>query len=252
MTETRNPFVLGKPIKDPADFYGRRSELRELYDSIVRLQPVALIGEHRCGNTSILYQLMHEAVQRQYLGPAEREQLLFIFVNAQLSADGPDSFYRRIGRAVRKAAPDLGLDAGETISHAWIEDCLDRILAADRRAVLLMDEFEVLAGFESSFWEWFRGLITEYDVSIVVASRVELGQYRAEWGTGSPFFNMFRSLYVGSFTPSEVDEFLAGTGSVIGLDWSPVRSTIDLLAGRFPYFLQVVCNCFTSEPSSSL
>ncbi len=244
MTETRNPFVLGKPIKDRRDFYGRRDELRELFESIVRMQPVAIIGEHRCGNTSILYQLMNPEVQREYLAEPDREALLFAFVNAQLSADGPESFYRRIGRALRRSEPDLAATADETVDPGWIEDCLDRIAGDGRRVVLLMDEFEVLAGFQASFWEWFRGLITEYDVSIVVASRVELGQYRAEWGTGSPFFNMFRSLFVGSFTRAEVEEFLAGTSAVAGIDWSPVRAAIEALGGRFPYFLQVAGSLF--------
>lgn len=244
MNDTRSPFVLGKPIKDPVDFFGREYELRELSESILNMQPVALVGEHRCGNTSILYQMLHPDVQAHYLGPAAHGGLLFVFVNAQLAAEGPSVFYRRIARALKRADPTSVSDVDQLIDPAWIEDYLDDMASREQHLVLLLDEFEVLADFEASFWEWFRGLITEYDVSIIVATRVELGQFRDEWGIGSPFFNMFRSVYIGSFSPADVDSFLAVTGERVGVDFAPVRAAIEQLAGRFPYFLQVAASLF--------
>ncbi len=244
MNETRSPFVLGKPIRDPSDFYGRQHELRELFESVVNMQPVAMVGEHRCGNTSILYQILHPDIQVKYVAEEELGGLLFAFVNSQLAADGPEVLYRRIARAARRVDPAAGMNFDEPIDPAWIEDYFDDLGSRGLRLVLLLDEFEVLADFEAGFWEWFRGLITEYDVSIVVATRVELGQFRDEWGTGSPFFNMFRSVYIGSFTPADVDAFLEGTGSAAAVDFEPVRDAIDELAGRFPYFLQVAASLF--------
>jgi DNA-binding winged helix-turn-helix (wHTH) protein len=244
MTNRHNPFVLGKPIKDPDDFYGRTDELRELFESVINIQPVALVGEHRCGNTSILFQMMHPEVQCRHLDPADVEGLVFAFFNSQLAADGPDTFYRRVARAIKKADPDADIDLEDDIDPFWIEDYLEDLTGRDKRLVILMDEFEVLAGFKSSFWEWYRGLIIQYDVSIVVASRVEVGEFRDDWGTGSPFFNMFRSIYVGSFTPREVDDFLTRTAEIAEVDFTPVRSAIDQLAGRFPYYLQVAAALF--------
>ncbi len=237
--------MLGKPIKDPADFYGRAHELRELFESVVNMQPVALVGEHRCGNTSLLYQLLNAEVRARHLGPEDESGLLFVFVNAQLAAEGPEAFYRRVARAAERADPEAQVAFDDPVDAFWIEDYLDDLADRDRRLVLLLDEFEVLSSFESGFWEWFRGLIIEYDLSIVVATRVELGEFREEWGIGSPFFNMFRAIYVGSFGSEEVDEFLSVTGERAGVDFSPMRPTIVDLAGRFPYFLQVAASlCF--------
>ena len=244
MSDRRNPFVLGKPIKDPADFYGRHHELRELFESVRNMQPVALVGEHRCGNTSILYMMQHPELRARYLAPEDDAQLLFAFANAQLAADGPDAFYRRVARALKRADSEASVDFEEDIDQFWIEDYLEDLADRERRMVLLMDEFEVLSEFATSFWEWFRGLITEYDMSIVVATRVELGEFRDEWGTGSPFFNMFRTVYVSSFSAEEVDGFLTGTGQAAGVDFGPVRAAIDGLAGGFPYYLQVAANLF--------
>jgi DNA-binding winged helix-turn-helix (wHTH) protein len=239
MNDVRNPFVLGKPIKDPADFYGRAHELRALFESVANMQPVALVGEHRCGNTSLLYQMQHETVRARYLDAADNEQFLFVFLTAQLAAEGPEAFYRRLARALEKADPDAGVDFDEPADTFWIEDYLDDLIGRKQRLVLLLDEFEVLSSFESGFWEWFRGLIIEYDLSIVVATRVELGSFRDEWGVGSPFFNMFRAIYIGSFTDADIDAFLSGIGGKTDIDFGPMRPTIRSLSGRFPYFLQV-------------
>jgi DNA-binding winged helix-turn-helix (wHTH) protein len=239
MKDLRNPFVLGKPIKDPTDFYGRSHELRELFESVVHMQPVALVGEHRCGNTSLLYQLLNESVRANFLDPDDEARLLFVMVTAQLAAEGPEAFYRRIARAVERVDSAARVDFDDQADTFWIEDYLDDLADRGRRLVLLLDEFEVLSSFESGFWEWFRGLIIEYDLSIVVATRVELGSFREEWGVGSPFFNMFRAVYIGSFAPADVDAFLTGVGAASGVDFAPMRPTILALAGRFPYFLQV-------------
>lgn len=244
MTERGNPFVLGKPIKEPEDFYGRRVELNELFEAIVNMQPVALVGEHRCGNTSLLYQMRHPDVQATFLDDGERGRLLFAFVNAQLAAESQDALFRRIARALRRADPDSEANFESDIDALWLEDYLEELADRDKRLVLLLDEFEVLASFPARFWEWFRGLITEYDLSIVVATRVELGEFRDEWGSGSPFFNMFRSIYVGNFSADEVDQFLKAVGESTGMDFMAIAPTIGELAGRFPYYLQVATALF--------
>jgi DNA-binding winged helix-turn-helix (wHTH) protein len=183
--------------------------------------------------------VQHEAVRARHLGAAEDARLLFVFVTAQLAAEGPEAFYRRLARAVERADPEAGVDFDAPADTFWIEDYLDDLAARGRRLVLLLDEFEVLSSFESGFWEWFRGLIIEYDLSIVVATRVELGSFRDEWGVGSPFFNMFRAIYIGTFSRADAEAFLAGSGERAGLDFAPVRDAILALSGRFPYFLQV-------------
>lgn len=239
MSEQRTPFVLGKPIKTPEDFYGRERELRELFESVKNMQPAALVGEHRCGNTSILYQMVHPDQQAKHLNDADRERLLFVFVNAQLAGDAPESLFRRTALALRRSDDETTIDFNAPTDRAWIENYLEDLAFRGKRLVLLIDEFDVLAGYEGSFWEWFRGLIIEYDVSPIVASRLELGRFREDWGSGSPFFNMFRTVYMGSFTADEADRFVAEISALADFDFRRVRHVIDRLAGRFPFYMQV-------------
>ena len=244
MNTPDSPFVLGKPIKEPAHFFGRDSELRALFESVRNMQPVAMVGEHRCGNTSLLYQMQNPSIQERYLSDADRAGLLFTFANAQLAAEGPESFFRRIARALKRVDDDADMDFDGDVDQFWLEDYLENLADRHKRLVLLLDEFEVLSTFQTSFWEWFRGLITEYDMSIVVATRVELGEFRDEWGTGSPFFNMFRSIYISAFSPAEVEAFVTAAGQASGVNFDPVRAAINDLSGGFPYYLQVVASLF--------
>jgi len=242
--ESRTPFILGKPIKNPADFYGRKQTLRELFDAALNAELVAVVGEHRCGNTSIIYQMLHPDVRSRCLEPSEDNGLLFVLVSSQLAADGPEALFRRTARALRRTDPDARADFGGTIDQVWMEDYLEDLADRHRRLVLLVDEFEVLADFEPVFWEWFEKLVTSYDVSMVVTARVDLSQYRTERDAGPPFFNMFRSVYVGSFRPETVDHFLAEKSEITDFDFLAVQDVIHDLAGRFPYYMQVAAALF--------
>jgi DNA-binding winged helix-turn-helix (wHTH) protein len=247
MAETsayRTPFVLGKPIKNPADFYGRRKVLREVFDAAKIGQRISVVGEHRCGNTSIIYQMLDADVRAEHLEPAEREALHFAFVSSQLAADSPESFFRRIARALRRVDTESESDFSADIDQRWLEDYLEDLADRNRRLVLLIDEFEVLAGFDLSFWEWFEQLVNEYDVGIVATSRKDLSQYRTELGAGPPFFNTVRSYYIGSFSPSTVEVFLRDKSELTDFDFLAVREAVEDLAGRFPYYMQVACALF--------
>lgn len=242
MTTPRNrrtPFVLGTPIKEPDDFYGRQDTLAQLYRIVQDKQMVSVVGEHRCGNTSVLYQLLHPDVRARHLKPEEDAQLVWAFISAQLASESPEAFLRRIARVVRRSDRDVEAEYGEEIDQAWLEAYLEGLAVRKKRLVLLIDEFEVLAHFDPLFWEWFQVLAVEYDVTVVASTRTDLGQYRTETGTGPQFFNMFRSLYIGSFTPEEVDEYLADTAALTEFDFQKVKGEIGDLAGRFPYYIQV-------------
>jgi len=242
-TEYRTPFVLGYPIKNPPDFYGRERVLRALFDAALKTELVAVVGEHRCGNTSVLYQLLHEAQRARYLTPGEDARLLFAFVSCQLATEGPEAFYRRIALALRRVDPEIELDPTAAVTQVWLENYLESLARRRRTPVLLLDEFEVIAKFDPAFWEWFQVLVTEYDVSIIASTRADLSEYRAEHG-GPAFFNLFRSIFLGSFTPETVETFLRDKTELADFDYFAVRDVLQSLAGRFPFYMQVAASLF--------
>lgn len=239
----RTPFVLGVPIKDPGDFYGRQEILRACFQAAADGQNVAVVGEHRCGNTSVLYQLLHEDQQAKYLAPEDNSRLVFAFVSSQLGNEDPAAFLRRVARGIRRAEPDASLATDGDAGQAWLEDTLEHLADRGRRLVLLLDEFEVLSHFDPAFWEWFQVLTTEYDVAMIASTRSDLGEFRAERG-GPPLYNMFNSIYIGSLRPDTVDEFLREKSELTDFDFGSVREELDDLAGRFPFYLQSAAALF--------
>ena len=248
---TQTPFVLGKPIKNPADFYGRQTVLRELYQAVLNGQLVAVVGEHRCGNTSIIYQLLHPDVREHHLAPAEDAGLVFAFVSSQLAAQSPHALLRRISRALRRADPDAAVDYAAEVDQGWLEDYLEDLSERGKKLVLLMDEFESIAKFPEEFWEWFQVLVSEYDISIVASTRHDLGRYRAETGEGPPFFNHFVNVMVGSFSEATFEQFLREKSELTDFDFMAVRDVIFDLAGRYPYYLQLAAALFYLNDTGS-
>jgi hypothetical protein len=204
---------------------------------------VAVVGEHRCGNTSVLYQLLHEDQRARYLSADENERLVFAFVSSQLGNEDPAAFLRRVARGLRRADPESAPEGDGEGGQAWLEDGLDRLADRGRRLVLLLDEFEVVAHFDPAFWEWFQVLTTEYDVALIASTRSDLGEFRAERG-GPPLFNMFNSIYIGSLRKETVDEFLRDKSELTEFDFASVRSELDELAGRFAFYLQSAAALF--------
>ncbi len=248
---TQTPFVLGKPIKNPDDFYGRASVLRELYQAILNGQLVAVVGEHRCGNTSIIYQLLHPEVRARYLSPPEDAAIVFAFVSSQLAAESPSALLRRISRSLRRADPDATIDFNIEVDRAWLEDYLEDLSVRGRKLALLMDEFESIATFPDDFWEWLQVLVSEYDVSIVATTRHDLGRYRAETGEGPPFFNHFVNITVGSFSEATFEHFLREKSEITDFDFLAVRDVISDIAGRYPYYLQLAAALFYLNDTGS-
>jgi DNA-binding winged helix-turn-helix (wHTH) protein len=188
--------------------------------------------------------MLHPDVRAEYLSEEDDAGLLPVLISSQLAAEGPEALFRRLARALRRADPDTQADFRAQIDQVWLEDYLEDLADRQRRLVLMIDEFEVLAGFEPRFWEWFEKLVTGYDVSMVVTARVDLGEFRTEQGEGPPFFNMFRSVYVGSFCQETVDVFLKEKSEITEFDFIAVQDVIEELAGRFPYYMQVLAALF--------
>ena len=56
---TTNPFTFGNPIRDPARFYGRKEEIRQILNRLRSSahESTSIVGERRIGKTSLLKHL---------------------------------------------------------------------------------------------------------------------------------------------------------------------------------------------------
>jgi len=235
----RNPFQCGRPIPDPAGFFGRETELRRLAGFLSQLHWVSIVGPRRIGKTSLLLQLCHPG-RAAALGLAQPGDAV-VMVNAQglQSLDAAGWYTLLVGRA----AEALGAGPpGEVRNGFQFQEELRRTLAGDggRRLILLLDEFDDLAvnpHLDADFFGSLRALSTSHPVAFVTASRLPLIEltYRDRSVLGSPFFNPFVTLRLGLLEEAAARALLGRPEA--GLAAEAVDFLTEL-AGLHPLFLQ--------------
>jgi len=256
--QSKNPYYHRGPIKDPDQFFGRGHELASIFQRIEKGECTSLVGERRIGRTSLLRQVMNENVQAKYMGKDHGRP--FVYIDCQLGVQTPEGFFYEVFRAVKELDVSFSFEAGDRIGYKrQVRNCLEKIGAkghGQQGLVLLLDEFEYIAGgsgFPLDFFSFLRGMAPNYDVCFVVATQTELHECCHPQVVGSPFFNIFVPLYLGSFTEEEFDYFLAETSNRSGVSIYNHKGSIYDLAGRFPFFIQVACYyCFEAWTSGGL
>jgi len=208
-----SPFVVGWPIIEPQQFFGRDYELSLIFDLLRRppMQNVAIIGGRRSGKTSMLHYLKnitttpsHQLRSRQranWLPHPEQYQWVFV------EFEDP-----RMGKKERLFKHILdGLGIQQDPAPADLYDFLDAVSEnLERPSVILMDE--IGAGLASpdldqEFWWSLRSLSsnqTQGRLAFILTAKEAPHQLADEHGKPSPFFNIFGHTFtLGVFTKTE-------------------------------------------------
>jgi hypothetical protein len=247
-----NPFTFGNPIRDPACFYGRKAEIRQITSRLLSSahESTSIVGERRIGKTSLLNYISHRDVASK-LGMTP-EQYCLVYLDFQGLTDiTPERFWQRVlSRMARSACdPDLGrrfedLAAQGGLDFFDLEDLFEGVAQRGLNVVLLMDEFEYVtqnANFGADFFGGLRALAIHYSLSLVPATRRELVDLcHSEEIKGSPFFNIFANVVLRPFTPEEAGELLDGCACTAEIHFSPEeKAFLARLGGGHPFFLQM-------------
>jgi hypothetical protein len=251
-----NPFSYGKPIDNPARFIGRRREIEQVYSRLLSaFESTSIVGERRMGKTSLLKVLGHPDMQARFgLDP---QKYTFIYQDFQFleSNTMPTRFWQRVLRSIRRAVKthkdvadeiELTLKA-DTIDNYTLDDIFTLIDEEELYIVLLLDEFENVTrneNFDNDFFAGLRALAIHHNLALITSSRQELVDLtHSEAVRSSPFFNIFASINLRSFSETDaaelINQYLAGTEIKFPLSELNVVFTV---AGHQPYFLQMVCH----------
>jgi hypothetical protein len=241
-----NPFTYGNPIANPNRFVGRESELTQALSRLRNdaFESSSIVGERRIGKTSLL-----NALAAQSLG--DGVQLLNLDPQMLSSQAKPRRFWDRVLRQLACALPDGKVKAdvealrqAEHLDTFDLSDLFNDLDDAGLSVVLLLDEFERVAGnpnFGPDFFYGLRSLAIHHQLALVTASYAELSTLsHSEDVRASPFFNIFATIHLGPFRPDEVDQlferYLEGTG--IRFE-ERERTFLTTIAGTHPYYLQI-------------
>lgn len=251
MPPNTNPFLPGKII-NPADFVGRRDEIRTLFSQIATTQSTALTGGPHLGKTPLLTYVADPQIRLEQLSDSSR--WAFVTRNGHsFSADEtPTTFWRLVLQEAIVVWNSRELEAEieprlkvETLSNATLDIVFGEVRRHDKKLVLLLDELEDLLGNASlsrrEFWGHLRSLasLSPNALCYVTSSRIdpdECAEALKIQSGGSPFFNIARRMRLKPLPESEARQII-GLASII----TPTdRNKILGLAGGNPYLLQLL------------
>ena len=251
-----NPFIYGNPVT-PADFIGRRKEVRRIVSRLVNKgQSTAIIGDPHVGKTSLLAYLAHPATRCELYG-ADTDQWHFAQVDIQLlgSEFTPAQFWELALAPLQQhfeqdandalLAKQYAICAESHFGNPTLENFFSLLKQAQQRLILVIDEFDVLLNHpvlnKAEFYSGQRSLSSRSEgaFAMLIASRLPLAQLNTTTqpfkAAGSPFFNFFAELTLGALADEEVAQLLARAGDrFTASDQQIIRA----LAGSHPYLLQ--------------
>lgn len=248
---TPNPYSSTMTIRNPQHFYGRHDELDYLYNEIYERRCVSVIGSRRIGKSSLLYCLSRPEKQQEFAESYDFTHFLLVFLDmGEYLSCSVTEFFTKIctqllAQASGRVTPAqfaelsaLGTYSGEECFWRFLEKLQEQGLYP----VLLLDGFQKITrnqDFGPKFFAFMRAQANMGRVSYVTSSLTTLDQCCHAYVEGSPFFNIFLTYRLRSFTEKEARQLLTQPAQEAGFSFTvdEVRYLL-YLAGCHPFFLQ--------------
>jgi len=205
-----SPFVIGPPITEPRQFFGREYILKRIFDvwKYTPLQHIAIVGPKRCGKTSLLHYLRHIIdTPAEKLRPGQRNNWLmpgyqWVFVDFQ----DPRMGYRE--SLLRHILIELDMPVPEPTDLVSFMEILDQFL--EFPTLILLDEMSAgLASpdLDEQFWWGMRSLGSNHaggKLGFLFTAHQPPEEMLMDDNKPSPFFNIFgHVLNLGPLTENE-------------------------------------------------
>jgi len=241
-----SPFVVGPPITEPRQFFGREYILKRVFDvwKYMPLQHIAIVGLKRSGKTSLLHYL-----RRIIDTPAE--QLRFgqpnnwlipgyqwVFVDFQ----DPRMCYQE--SLLRHILIEIDLPVPEPTDLVSFMEILDQYL--EFPTLILLDEINAgLASpdLDEQFWWGMRSLGSNHAggmIGFLFTAHQAPEEILFDDNKPSPFFNIFgHVLNLDPLTEPEALELITSSPQPFqkkDIEWIMKQS------GRWPALLQILCH----------
>ncbi len=243
-------YIVGPPIKNPEDFFGRDALVRDFYETVVekkQLHSLTIRGLRRTGKTSFLRYVSHPEILARY-DVADANNCIMILLDMS-SCDSPRHFYKKIKEKLSARLTQPDEPARHVIEKEDGADQVEAILSAfpEHRFIFLLDEFEHVkpGSFDRDFLIRLRSLASEYNYNLayVIASSDDLYSIGKTMGLPrtSPFYNMFypSTLYISGLETSEAEALIRDPAQSKGVNFTG-NEVVSILgmAGSLPFLLQ--------------
>lgn len=248
----RNPYIVGLPVTNPTMFFGREGILQKIISGLHN-NSVMITGSRRIGKTTLLYQLKNRLISLN----DPNYYFLPIFVDVQGTPE-VNFFHAVMNDIVTELSKHLTANSmpildfvitNPNYSDTGFGRDLGKIIATlkqsqpqkEVRLTLLMDEMDVLNGYDQRIQSQLRSIFIRFGQNLrAVLTGVNLYQ---EWHRHeSPFYNMFLSFELGSFSTEEAQQLiLKPVQHVYAYDEAAIEQIVAATAGH-PFLLQKLCS----------
>ncbi len=263
-----NPFIAGQPVRY-GNFFGRQATLESLF-SLWRgfpqtpMQNVAIIGEKRCGKTSLLMYLrdiinvdaandnLRENQQTDWLEKNKGYNFIFIdFQDARLCNKKRLLNYILQNMQLELQQEALTLEGDNILAD--FTDIVEKHLK--KPTIILLDEFNAIVTrcpneLDNNFWESLRSLsnntLNPQYLGFVLAANKNISILEKELSKSadfdvSPFFSIFgKSISLGSLERHEAEELIAISPSPYKFSTQDIDFICNITKCQ-PFYLQIAC-----------
>ena len=256
MNSTINPFIHSRAL-NPKEFLGRELELRRLFSRLSTGQSTAIIGQPHIGKTSLLKYVIDVPNRSAKFG-AQFKHYLFNYLDAQTlrGAKTQAGFWESALQSLMNASESSQSEQLRSLTSVYklakrnkfgtfvLEQLFAGLHAIGSRLVLLLDEFDDFLSHpvlnSAEFYGSLRSLASRSEgLVLVIAARKDLEQLneltQAINHHGSPYFNVFTEIRLGTFSQKDVSELLNRAGHRFN---QRDRKYITEVAGGHPYLIQ--------------
>jgi len=248
----RNPFIVGGPITDPADFFGREREISFCLARLRGMQSVSLTGERRIGKSSLLHYLTATAQER--LGLEYRPAYVDLLSAAARTLPG---LLGEILRQLGVQRPVATLTEFEQRFNELHDQGTKPLVALDELEMFLRLALPVAWNASPSpyggvvgnlqqpgesphdFCEALRALASNRRLALLTASRITLREMHDRGAMVSPLYNIMGTRKLGLFTEEEAREFVTARRSGVRFSETQVAEILRR-GGRHPLRLQAL------------
>lgn len=227
----RNPFIVGGPILNPRDFFGRKRAVNFSMTRLSSMQSISIVGERRIGKSSLLRCVLGLLSDR--LGPAYRGACIDLLHPSAHTIPGV------LGEIQRQ----LGLPS-PAVTLAEFCDRLSSMHEAGVRPVVGLDEIEMLIRlreeFSRDFCEALRSVAQLGHVAVITTSRSSLRQLHDQGALVSPLFNIMGSVPLEELPDDEARELVTTLRPGVAFTVPQVDGILER-GRRHPLRLQILC-----------
>lgn len=243
----RNPYLTRVMISNPAEFFGRKREIRRIYSRLDAPHPqsISIVGDRRIGKSSLLNFIYNRKNRKRNMQSYEKS--VFVYLDFQKSVDFDVPKFIDFVFNVFGYETERGRDyANREKTLDQFKEVIEELHEEGRRIILLMDEFEVITRnekFEEEFFSFLRSMANSYRVAYVTSSCDELQRMCHNKDiSGSPFFNIFSNLPLRPFSREEAMELVTVPSGTEGIPLQGYADRILELSGLFPLYIQIACS----------